>query len=200
MPLKNWFSIHARWSKSSLKHSIRFPGIFSKFKTEFYWISFFKIVLTFRLHFWNSPAVTVGCIKKSGNWRHHVYIYIYIYIYRSWTRWWKHQKIVKLWFSDCSPPMKSGFVQLPRVFEIVIKLCCNFRCCIPTNHVRVRRSLLLYTHNHNDIDNNGTANTYSVKNRQIHVQLRKHLLISWLRFFDTRRETQFLKVFRIILC
>ena len=41
MPLKNWCSIHARWSKSSLKHSIRFCGIFSKFKTEFYCISFF---------------------------------------------------------------------------------------------------------------------------------------------------------------
>ena len=35
MPLKSWCSIHARWSKSSLKHSIRFCGIFSKFKTEF---------------------------------------------------------------------------------------------------------------------------------------------------------------------
>ena len=31
MPLKNWWSIHARWSKSSLKHSIRFCGIFFKF-------------------------------------------------------------------------------------------------------------------------------------------------------------------------
>ena len=41
MPLKNWCSIHARWSKSSLKHSIRSYGIFSKFKTEFYCISFF---------------------------------------------------------------------------------------------------------------------------------------------------------------
>ena len=41
MPLKNWCSIHARCSKSSLKHSIRFCGIFSKFKTEFYCISFF---------------------------------------------------------------------------------------------------------------------------------------------------------------
>ena len=38
---KNWCSIHARWFKSSLKHSIRFCGIFSKFKTEFYCISFF---------------------------------------------------------------------------------------------------------------------------------------------------------------
>ena len=34
MLLKNWCSIHARWSKSSLKYSIRFCGIFSKFKTE----------------------------------------------------------------------------------------------------------------------------------------------------------------------
>ena len=41
MPLKNWCSIDARWSKRSLKHSIRFCGIFSKFKTEFYCISFF---------------------------------------------------------------------------------------------------------------------------------------------------------------
>ena len=42
MPLKNRCSIYARWSKSSLKHSIRFCGIiFSKFKTEFYCISFF---------------------------------------------------------------------------------------------------------------------------------------------------------------
>ena len=41
MPLKNWCSIHARCSKSSLKHSIRFCGIFSKFKTEFYGILFF---------------------------------------------------------------------------------------------------------------------------------------------------------------
>ena len=41
MLLKNWYSIHARWSKSSLKHSIHFCGIFSEFKTEFYCISFF---------------------------------------------------------------------------------------------------------------------------------------------------------------
>ena len=41
LPLKNWCLIHAKWSKSSLKHFIRFCGIFSKFKTEFYCISFF---------------------------------------------------------------------------------------------------------------------------------------------------------------
>ena len=32
IPLKNWCSIHARWSKSSLKHSIRFCGIFPSLK------------------------------------------------------------------------------------------------------------------------------------------------------------------------
>ena len=41
IPLKNWCSIHARCSKSSLKDSIRFCDTFSKFKTEFYCISFF---------------------------------------------------------------------------------------------------------------------------------------------------------------
>ena len=34
MPLKNWCLIHARWSKSSLKHSIRFSGI-SNLKQNF---------------------------------------------------------------------------------------------------------------------------------------------------------------------
>ena len=41
MPLKKWCSIHARCSQNSLKPSICFCGIFSKFKTEFYCISFF---------------------------------------------------------------------------------------------------------------------------------------------------------------
>ena len=35
MPLKNWCQIHARWSKSSLKHSIRFCGIFPSLKQNF---------------------------------------------------------------------------------------------------------------------------------------------------------------------
>ena len=56
MPLKNWCSIHVRCSKNSLKHSIGFSGFFSKFKSEFYCISFF---LTSRLHFWSSPVVTI---------------------------------------------------------------------------------------------------------------------------------------------
>ena len=33
--LKDWFSIHARWLKSSLKHSIRFCGIFPSLKQNF---------------------------------------------------------------------------------------------------------------------------------------------------------------------
>ena len=32
IPLKCWCSVHARWSKSSLKHSIRFSGIFPSLK------------------------------------------------------------------------------------------------------------------------------------------------------------------------
>ena len=35
LPLKNWCSIHARWSKSSLKHSIRFCGHFPSLKQNF---------------------------------------------------------------------------------------------------------------------------------------------------------------------
>ena len=38
---KDWCSIHAKCSKSSLKHFIRFCNILSKFKTEFYCILFF---------------------------------------------------------------------------------------------------------------------------------------------------------------
>ena len=41
MPLKDWCLIRARLSKSSLKHSIGFSGIFSKFKTQSNCISFF---------------------------------------------------------------------------------------------------------------------------------------------------------------
>ena len=32
IPLKSWCSVHARWSKSRLKHSMRFCSLFSKFK------------------------------------------------------------------------------------------------------------------------------------------------------------------------
>ena len=51
MSLKNWCSIHVRFSKSNLKHFIHFYGIFCKFKTQFYCILFFLCVLMSRLHF-----------------------------------------------------------------------------------------------------------------------------------------------------
>ena len=35
MSLKNWCSIHSRWSKSNLKHSTRFCGIFPSLKQNF---------------------------------------------------------------------------------------------------------------------------------------------------------------------
>ena len=35
MPLKDWCSIHTKWSKSSLKHSIRFCAIFPSLKQNF---------------------------------------------------------------------------------------------------------------------------------------------------------------------
>ena len=53
MPLKNWGSIHAKCSKSSVKHSIRFFGIFSKFRTEF----LLHIVLL------KCPHVQIGFLK-----------------------------------------------------------------------------------------------------------------------------------------
>ena len=65
--------------------------------------------------------------------------------------------------------------------------------------------IVLYAHNHNDINNNNsTTNTYSntVKsNTQAETQATplfgyEPFINFWLRFFDTRRETQFLKVFR----
>ena len=35
MPLKNWCSIYTRWSKSSMKHSTRFCGIFPSLQQNF---------------------------------------------------------------------------------------------------------------------------------------------------------------------
>ena len=43
MPLKSWCSIHARWSKSSLKNSIRFCGILPSLKQNFIAYRFFKV-------------------------------------------------------------------------------------------------------------------------------------------------------------
>ena len=54
MPLKNWYSIHARCSKRSLKHSIGFCGIFSKFKTKFYCVSSHPDCIFEILQLWQS--------------------------------------------------------------------------------------------------------------------------------------------------
>ena len=53
IPLKNWCSIHARWSKSNLKHSIRFCSIFPSLKHV--QIAFLKFTSC------NNQAL-VGCI------------------------------------------------------------------------------------------------------------------------------------------
>ena len=42
-------------------------------------------------------------------------------------------KFILIWFSDCSPPQKSSFVQfLSHSFWVnwVLNLCCNFQSCI----------------------------------------------------------------------
>ena len=64
MSLKNSCSIHARWSKSSLKHSIRFCDIFSKFKQNFITYRSSKVswrpYCIFEIHqLWHA---LVGCI------------------------------------------------------------------------------------------------------------------------------------------
>ena len=66
MPLKNWCSIHARWSKSSLKHSIRFCAISSKFKTILLHIVLLKCphvqVAFLNITSFDNQAL-VGCIR-----------------------------------------------------------------------------------------------------------------------------------------
>ena len=62
MPLKNWCSIHARWPKSSLKHSIRFCGIFSKFRTILLHIVLLKCQIAFLKFASCNNQALVGCI------------------------------------------------------------------------------------------------------------------------------------------
>ena len=62
MPLKNWCSIHARWSKSSLKHSIGFYGIFSKHKTILLHIILLKCQIAVLKFTSCDNQVLVGCI------------------------------------------------------------------------------------------------------------------------------------------
>ena len=62
MPLKNWCLIHARWSKSSLKHSIHFCGIFPKFKTILLHIVLLKCQIAFLKFTSCDNQALVGCI------------------------------------------------------------------------------------------------------------------------------------------
>ena len=86
MPLKNWCSIHARCSKSSLKHPTRFCDIFSKFKTEFFAYRSSKVSdCIFEIHHqWHSGfsreyfKCCCSCsfkpeIIKIGQWSHKMY-------------------------------------------------------------------------------------------------------------------------------
>ena len=79
MPLKNWYSIHARWSKSSLKHSIRFCGIFQGLKHNFiaYHSSKVSDCIFFKFTSGDNQAL-VGCIQIAAvavhlNWNHKNY-------------------------------------------------------------------------------------------------------------------------------
>ena len=61
MPLKNWCSIHARWSKSSLKHSLCFCGIFPSLKQNFIAYPYSKVSdCVFEIHqLWQSAISRV---------------------------------------------------------------------------------------------------------------------------------------------
>ena len=62
IPLRNWCSIYARCSKSSLKHSIRFCGIFSKFKTILLHIVLPHVQIAFLKLTSCDNQTLVGCI------------------------------------------------------------------------------------------------------------------------------------------
>ena len=64
-PLKSWCSIHAIWSKSSLKHSIRLCGIFPSLKHNFIYIVLLKcphVKIAFLKFTSCDNQALVGCI------------------------------------------------------------------------------------------------------------------------------------------
>ena len=63
MPLKTWCATHARWSKSSLKHSIRSCVIFSKFKTILLHIVLLNCQIAFLKFTSCDNQALVGCIR-----------------------------------------------------------------------------------------------------------------------------------------
>ena len=50
---------------------------------------------------------------------------------------------------------------------------------------------MLYSYNHNDINNNSTYTNANTGNYKYRRKQANGLLITWLQFFDTRWETQF---------
>ena len=60
--LKNWCSIHARWSKSSLKHSIPFCDIFPSLKQNFIAYRSLKCQIAFLKFTGCDNQALVGCI------------------------------------------------------------------------------------------------------------------------------------------
>ena len=90
MPLKNWCSIHARWSKSSLNQLWQsyFSWVYSysccscAFEAEIIKIgqSSHKLYSNNRLNFQESTTILNAYTKKSGNLLNVLYIYIYIYM------------------------------------------------------------------------------------------------------------------------
>ena len=108
MPLKNWYSIHARCSKSSRKHSIRFCGIFSKFKQNFIAYRSSKVSdCIFETHqLWQlgfCRVYSISCcscsfepeILKIGQSSHKLYSYNIVNCQESMTIWNAHTK--KVW-------------------------------------------------------------------------------------------------------
>ena len=61
MPLKHWCSIHARWAKSSMKHSLRFCGISFKFRILLYIVLLKCQIAFFKFTSCDNQAL-VGCI------------------------------------------------------------------------------------------------------------------------------------------
>ena len=108
MPLKNWCSIHARCFKSSLKHSIRFCGIFPSLKQNF--IAYYSSKVSdciFEIHqLWQSGFSRVysnfccSCsfepeIMKIGQSSHKMYSNKILNFQESTTTWNAHTK--KVW-------------------------------------------------------------------------------------------------------
>ena len=113
MPLKHWCSIHARWSKSSLKHSIRFCTIFSKFKTQFS----LKLVDKFT-YLGNSGSSTENDIDTR--------------LTKAWTA---IDKLSIIWKSDLIDKMKRTFFQAA-VVSILL-----YRCNTSTLTKRLEKKL-----------------------------------------------------------